>query len=123
MVTFLKAQAISLTASCIDFLTTILIVEVLHDWYLWASIIGTLAGGITYFILGRNWVFGGFNKKMGPQLARYFVVWIGYLILNAGLVYVITTYLDSNYAVSKVSVSVIMAISYNYLLQKKFVFK
>ncbi|PWT77874.1 MAG: GtrA family protein [Bacteroidetes bacterium] len=123
MFTFLKAQAVSLTASCIDFLATILIVEVLHDWYLWASITGTLLGGLTYFILGRNWVFGGINKKIGPQLARYFVVWIGYLILNAGFVYLITHYLGSNYVVSKVSVSVIMAISYNYLLQKKFVFK
>jgi len=123
MLTFIKAQAISLTASLVDFLTTILIVEVFHGWYLWAAVTGTVVGGLTYFLLGRNWVFSAEHRKVIPQMARYLLVWTGYLVLNASFVYLITRFAGLNYVVSKVSVSVLLGISYNYLLQKKFVFK
>jgi len=123
MFIFIKAQAVSLTASLIDFLTTILIVELLHFWYVAGTIIGTIFGGIAYFLLGRSWVFASREKKMLPQMTRYLLVWIGYLILNAGFVVLITHYGGANYVLSKVSVSILLGISYNYWLQKKFVFK
>src|SRR5882724_10246917 len=121
MFTFIKAQAASLTASFIDFLTTVLVVELLHCWYVWGTIAGTVAGGIAYFLLGRAWVFTVTEKKMLPQIVRYLLVWVGYLLLNASCVFIITHYGGANYIVSKVCVSILLGISYNYGLQKKFV--
>jgi len=123
MFTFIKAQAVSLTASCIDFLVTIFVVVFLHGWYVSGTIAGTVSGGITYFLLGRAWAFSATEKKMLPQLTRYLLTWAGYLLLNAVAVYLMTRYGGMNYLASKVCVSIVLADSYNYALQKKFVFK
>jgi putative flippase GtrA len=123
MLTFIKAQAASLTASLVDFLTTILLVELLHCWYLWGTAAGTIAGGITYFLLGRTWVFSAAERKMLPQMVRYLLIWTGYLLLNAGAVFLITHYASVNYIFSKMGVSVLLGVSYNYGFQKYFVFK
>lgn len=123
MFTFIKAQAVSLTASCIDFLVTIFVVEFLGAWYVSGTIAGTVSGGITYFLLGRVWAFDATAKRMLPQMVRYLLVWVGYLLLNAGAVFLMTRYGGTNYVVSKVFVSILLAVSYNYVLQKKFVFK
>lgn len=123
MFTFIKAQTVSLTASCTDFLVTIFVVEFLHGWYVSGTIAGTISGGITYFLLGRVWVFAATEKKIFPQITRYLLVWAGYLLLNTGGVFLMTRYGETNYVVSKVCVSILLAVSYNYGLQKKFVFK
>jgi putative flippase GtrA len=118
MFTFTKAQAVSLTASCTDFLVTIIVVEFLHGWYVSGTIAGTISGGITYFLLGRVWVFAATEKKILPQMTRYLLVWAGYLLLNASCVFLITRFGGANYIVSKVCVSILLGISYNYGLQK-----
>jgi putative flippase GtrA len=123
MFTFIKAQATSLAASFVDFLITIVAVELLNCWYVWGTIAGTIAGGITYFSLGRSWVFSAEENKVLPQIYRYLIVWIGYLLLNAGFVFLITRFSGVNYIVSKILVSISLSVSYNYYLQKKFVFK
>lgn len=123
MVTFFKAQAASLAASLTDFLTTIFLVEVLGCWYLSASITGTILGGITHFLISRNWVFDAREKGIPRQVIKYILVWVGNLTLNGLGVFIITHYLNVNYVISKMVVSIIIGITYNYLLQKKFVFK
>ncbi|MBS1915623.1 MAG: GtrA family protein [Bacteroidetes bacterium] len=128
MVTFFKAQAASITATVVDFLATIILVEVFHCWYLLGSIIGTVAGGITHFMLSRNWVFNAKDGKVHWQAVKYILVWIVYLLLTTGGVYIVTTYVFNdygklNYVLSKITVAVIMSVCYNYVLHKKFVFK
>jgi len=128
MFTFLKAQAASITATVIDFLTTIILVEVFNCWYLLGSIVGTVVGGITHFTLSRNWVFAAKDGKLHWQAIKYILVWIVYLLLTTGGVYVFTTYVFNNYEkfgyiLSKISVAVILSVCYNYVLHKKFVFK
>ena len=123
MMTFIKAQAVSLTATIVDYLTTIILVALLHQWYLWGSVAGTIAGGITYFFLGRIWAFKAVGHEVLPQAVRYLIVWAGYLILSALLVFLITRYVGFNYIVSKIAVSILLAVGYNYVLQKHFVFK
>lgn len=123
MITFAKAQLASLIASIVDYWCTIICVEFIGVWYVWASAIGTVAGGITNFSLGRNWVFKSREKTRGTQLFRYFVVWCGYLVLTTFGVFLLTHFVHVNYIVSKLLVSLVMAVSYNYPLQKRFVFK
>jgi len=120
--TFVRAQASSIAASIFDFLTTIVCKEFFYLWYLSASLIGTIAGGAANFILGRVWVFKNKEKPVPGQVAKYLVVWSGNILLNTGGVFFVTHYLGLSYIVSKVLVSTSVGISYNYFLQKKFVF-
>ncbi|WP_299825664.1 GtrA family protein [uncultured Pontibacter sp.] len=123
MFTFLKAQTASLVASAVDFLVTILAVELLGLWYVAGTVVGTVSGGITHFSLGRNWVFKASDKTIPAQAVKYFLVWNGSLILNASGVYVITHYGGVNYVYSKILTSLLVGIFYNYFIQKRYVFK
>lgn len=123
MATFVKAQASSFVASVVDFGLTIFCKEVLGIWYVAASFIGTVSGGVTNFLLGRKWVFKKKIEKTVPvQAAKYVLVWCGNLALNTGGVFLVTHFLKLDYKISKVIVSLLVGIFYNYFLQKKFVF-
>jgi len=122
MSTFLKAQASSIIATLFDFLTTIVCKEFFYFWYVIASLLGTIVGGTTNFVLGRNWVFNRKGKKMPRQIVKYLIIWNGNLLLSTLGVFIVTHYLGLSYIISKIIVSVIVGVSYNYLLQKKFVF-
>jgi putative flippase GtrA len=123
MLTFLKAQAASITATIVDFLTMIILVKIFGWWYVVGSALGTIAGGITHFSVSRHWVFDAGDGKVRSQALKYLLVWCVYLLISTGLVFVITNYGGVNYIISKVIVACLMSISYNYLMHKKFVFK
>ena len=122
MITFLKVQAASIIGSLADFLTTIVLVEIFHCWYITGNFIGNILGGITQFILCRNWAFKAGEGKIPAQAIRFIIMWIGNLVLSAGGVYFFTHYIEINYIISKTITSVLLGVSYNYLMQKKFVF-
>lgn len=123
MIQFLKAQASSLIATVADFLVTIVCKEILGMWYLLANILGVISGGLVNFWINRDWVFNGREKAARYQAIRYFVIWTGNLLLNAAGVWLLTQYSSFNYLVSKTVVSLIVGWTYNYFLQKNFVFK
>ncbi|WP_207432330.1 GtrA family protein [Sabulibacter ruber] len=123
MLTFLKAQTASAVATVVDFLVTIIAVEFFKSWYVTASLLGTVCGGVFHFALGRSWVFHSEDADVVPQAMRYFIIWLGSIFLNAAGVYVITHYSGTSYIISKVITSLLVGIGYNYLMQKKFVFR
>ncbi|MDQ3276715.1 MAG: GtrA family protein [Bacteroidota bacterium] len=123
MTRFAKAQLASFIASSVDYFVTILCVEFLGFWYVAGSSTGTILGGMTNFSMGRQWVFKGGERERHIQLFRYLLVWTGYLLLTTCGVYLLTHFGHFNYLVSKGSVSLFLAIAYNYPLQKRFVFR
>jgi putative flippase GtrA len=123
MITFLKAQASSLIATLVDFLVTILFVEMFGMWDVSASAVGNVCGGVANFLVNRIWVFEATNKKSTPQAVRYFVVWVGNIALNSAGLYLLRHFTGLNYVTSKVLVATVVGFSYNYVLQKKFVFR
>ena len=123
MATFVKAQAASLTATLVDFGVTILLKEVFHCWYLLASVLGTICGGVVNFLMNRSWVFKAHDKKIHFQAFKYIMVWLGNLALVSAGVFLLTNYVGLSYLVSKVLVSIMVGVFYNYVLQKRFVFK
>lgn len=123
MFTFLKAQTASLIATIVDFLITVVVKEMFGATYLVATATGNVIGGITNFMLGRGWVFDAENNIMYRQAIKYVLVWMGSIALNTFGVYVFTHYAGLNYMYSKVLASIIVAFSYNYLLQKRYVFR
>ncbi|MCX2475333.1 GtrA family protein [Pedobacter sp. MC2016-05] len=122
MLRFFKAQASSLIASATDFLITALAVSFLGWWFVTGSIIGTVSGGFVNFYINRNWVFKATLKKVYPQVIRYVLVWSGNLLLVTVLVYLLTHFFNLNYLGSKIAVSTVMGLSYNYYMQKQFIF-
>lgn len=123
MATFIKAQAASLTATAVDFALTIVLKEFLAVGYLLASILGTISGGGVNFLMNRSWVFKAKDGRIHFQAAKYILVWLGNLVLVSGGVLVLTRYGCINYIVSKVTTSLLVGVFYNYVLQKRFVFK
>jgi len=123
MVTFLKANISSSIASLFDYLVTIFLVTFLKIDVVLASAIGTVAGGILNFVVGRNWVFQSKKRKVHQQAVRYGIVWVGNLFLNVGGMYLLSHVFKIYYVVAKIIVSLIVGFGYNYTLQKKFVFK
>lgn len=122
MITFVKAQAAAFTASILDFLITILCVQIFGLWYIPGSILGTLTGGVVNFSMGRVWVFNSSGNDVRSQISRYIFVWCGYLLLITVGIYLFTHYLAINYVLSKIIMTSVFGIPYNYLLQKKFIF-
>lgn len=123
MVTFAKAQAASLLASGLDFVVTFLAVELLGWWYVSGTVTGTVAGGILNFALGRTWIFQATDKTLTMQAMKYLLVWNGSLILNAAGVFALTHYGGANYLISKIISSILVGFFYNYIIQKKYVFR
>ncbi|RNI21877.1 GtrA family protein [Rufibacter latericius] len=122
MFTFLRSQFASLLASGVDYLVTIIAVELGGLWYVAATVLGTICGGITHFSIGRNWVFQAAHRTIPTQASKYFLVWNGSLLLNASGVFMLTHYLGFNYIYSKVTVSLLVGFFYNFILQKRYVF-
>ncbi|TSD66506.1 GtrA family protein [Inquilinus sp. KBS0705] len=122
MATFVKAQASSIIATIFDFLTTIVCKEFFYLWYVIASLIGTISGGVTNFALGRVWVFKSKDETIPKQVIKYMAVWLGNLALTTAGVFLVTHYIGLSYIISKALVSVVVGVSYNYFLQKRFVF-
>ena len=122
MLTFIKVQAASILGSLADFFITIVLTEYLHCWYITGNMAGNITGAIIQFILCRNWAFNATNDKATPQLVKFVLVWVGNILLSAGGVYLLTNYLGLHYIVSKLIISASLGLTYNYFLQKKFVF-
>ena len=122
MFTFLKANISSLIASVSDYLITIIAVQLFSTTPVIGGIIGTTCGGVINFLIGRHWVFVSKSANGYMQGLKYLLVWCGNLVLNASGMYLFTK-LGTNYIIAKVVTSLMVALAYNYPLQKHYVFK
>jgi len=123
MITFTKAQIVSLLATGVDFLVTFLLSKLAGMPIVAAGATGTLLGGVTHFMVSRNWVFSARESKWAAQLNRYVLVWIGNFLLNVSGLWLVTHYTGIKDMNAKVIVAVTVAVCFNYPLQKRFVFK
>ena len=122
MITFIKVQAASILGSMADYLVTIFLVEYFDCWYLIANAAGNICGGSIQFFLCRSWAFKSEKGRIRVQIMKFILVFIGNLILSAAGIYFFTHYLQINYIISKTLTSILLGISYNYYMQKHFVF-
>lgn len=120
---FLTAQFAAFIGTAIDFGVVIFLTEIIGTWYVISNAIGATFGAITNFFLGRNWVFNSTNNKIANQAFRYCLVATGSMILNTLGVYLLTEFTALNYIYSKIIVAILIAFTFNFLLQKYFVFK
>jgi putative flippase GtrA len=120
--TFLKVQAGNIAGSAADYLTTILLVTCFHTWYLLANFSGNIIGWSILFVLSRKWIFSSNQDSVRLQMAKFILMVAGNLLLSALGVFLITHFFGVNYLVSKTIVSILLGLTYNYFMQKNFVF-
>lgn len=122
MRTFLMAQISSFGASIVDLVVTFLLVEQKGLSYAVAICIGAIVGAFTNFLINRYLIFRARNRSISKQTYRYIIVWGGSLFLNIVGVYLFTILFNVSYVVTKIIVSIIVGLTFNYVLQKKYVF-
>ena len=120
---FWKVNIAAILASLADFLFTFLLKYIGHLDAVLASILGTIFGGVINFIIGRVWVFKTSQTNFSEQGKRYFLIWLGNLLLNSSGVYLLIKIMGVQYLIAKMITAITVAIGYNYPLQKGYVFK
>ncbi|MBU2552942.1 MAG: GtrA family protein [Bacteroidetes bacterium] len=121
--TFLRYNVVSIIATVVDFVVLIGLTEIAHLWYLFSATAGALSGGITGFILERNWVFKRKEVKLATQSTKYLLIWIVSIVLNTGGLYLMVELSGYQYIISKIIVSVMVGVGFNYLMHKYYIFK
>ncbi len=120
---FFRYVIVSGLATAVDFGVLVLLTEVFGIWYLFSATIGAISGGVVGFLLGRNWAFMSTGSKAMYQAVKYSLVWIGSILLNVGLLYIIVEWIDIQYVIAKIIVAIVVGLGYNYTLQKYYIFK
>ncbi len=123
MNSFLKYNIVAIVATASDFLTFILLFKLFKVWYVDATFIGALTGGTVAFTLNRNWTFIKKNGKLTKQAIKYIIVWAGSIFLNTYGLYLFVENSEISEIISKIIVSIIVGIGFNYFMYKYFVFK
>lgn len=122
--TFTKAEASASAASAVDFGLAIGLTAAGLLTYGYANIIGVVCGGLTNFTLNSHYVFARTGRGVKSLAVRYFMVWVGSMLLNGGGTNAITGIVGAQYFVLvKCAVALIVAFCFNYPLQRNFVFR
>ena len=121
--TFCKAQLSAQASTLIDFGISIFLAEVAGLWYLYATFIGALTGGVCNCVINYRWVFDSEGLKKRKVAFRYAIVWAGSILLNTLGTYALTELSRYYFVITKAIVSVVVAVFWNYQLQRLFVYK
>lgn len=120
---FCEAQLSAILATTIDFGLSFILAELVSIWYVAASFIGAVSGGIVNCVVNYRWVFKAKGIRKNTMAIKYFTVWTGSILLNTLGTYIATELSGEHFIISKTLVAIIVAILWNYQLQRRYVFK
>lgn len=123
MLTFGKAETSAIVASAVDFSLSFFLVQAVGTWYALASFFGALAGGIINCYVNYQWVFDKQEQRKPYIVLKYFVVWSISILLNTSGTWFFTELSGVNFIIIKAIVAIIVAILWNYQMQRIFVFR
>jgi putative flippase GtrA len=123
---FAKAQLSAFTGGIVDYLVMILCTELLHIHYTISIAIGGIIGAVVNFSVNRYWTFDS-NKAsqspVGAQLIKFIFVVAGSIALKSSGTYLFNNWLHIDYKIGRIIVDIIVSLSFNYVLQKYWVFR
>ena len=119
----IKSQLSSLIATAADYTVFIICSELFNIYYVVASGIGSFVGAWVSFTLGRNWAFRKKDGKLSHQAVRYFLTSGTSLILNTVGIYLLTEMSGLDPKLSKVLISILVGIFFNFFMYRYFVYK
>lgn len=120
---FIKSQASSFIATVVDFAVLIGLTELLSVYYVHSVAIGAAAGAIVSFYLGRNWAFRRKDGKLSYQAIRYLFTSSASLFLNTYGVFLLTESMGIQYIYSKLIISFLVGILFNFFMFRYFVYR
>ena len=134
--TFIRSAGVAQAASWID-LGTAFVLFAFADFAPWASTaIGAFVGGVINCVLNYRFTFHANNCPWKAVIVKYFLVWVGSLLLNSfgtELLYYILMHWpwletlgfkpDGYFAAARLGVSAIVSLGWNFMLQKTFVYR
>lgn len=128
---FIEAQTSSLFCTIVDFAITAILVKFADVWYVYATTIGAICGGLVNCVVNYHWAFKGSEQRKRTIMYRYSLVWLGSLILNTAGTTLVANILSHDgtpkafgtVMESKTLVAILVAIFWNFLMQKKYVYK
>lgn len=137
LLTFIKAQFSSQISSAVDFTTTILLANLFQVYYVYATCLGAITGGIVNCTINYKWTFKNGGCKTHFILIKYTLVWFGSIFLNTYGTFLLTETIKSNpwvqetlshlfdnlFVVCKMFVSLLVGFLWNYNLQRTFVYR
>lgn len=123
---FLKAQLSAFSGGMLDYLVMVFCTEVLHIHYTISIAIGGIIGAVLNFSVNRYWTFNRNNASTSPvgmQLVKFIFVVAGSIALKSSGTYLFTNWLKLDYKITRIIVDIIVSLSFNYVLQKCWVFR
>ena len=93
---FLRAQLSAQFATLADFILTYVCFEWLGIYYVMATSIGAITGGIINCVINYKWAFATKDCQFKWVFFKYIFVWIGSFILNVGGVYLLVEFMQNN---------------------------
>ena len=133
---FLRAQLSAQMATIADFLVTILLVRLFDVYYVYATLAGAIYGGIVNCVINYKWTFKSKGKKTHVAV-KFILVWVCSVWLNTWGTYALTEslakipwvrntlslYFGDFFIIPKVVVAIIVALFWNYNMQRFFVYR
>lgn len=130
---FLRAQLSAQMATIADFLVTILLVRLFDVYYVYATLAGAIYGGIVNCVINYKWTFKSKGKKTHVAV-KFILVWVCSVWLNTWGTYALTEslakipwvrntlslYFGDFFIIPKVVVAIIVALFWNYNMQRFF---
>ena len=123
LLTFGKAETSACLASVVDFGVTILLAEVVHVWYAYATFVGAVSGGVVNCCINYKWVFCPEGLTKRGVAFRYLVGWGGSICFNTSGTYLLTEWTGANFIIMKTLVACVVATLWNYQMQRVYVFQ
>lgn len=134
--TFLRSTVSSQVSSWTDMILSFVFYAWLNLYPWLATALGAFAGGIVNCIMGYKFTFHADGQAKRAVLVKFFLVWLGSLILNSwGTEFVFHTLQkwtwletigfkpDGYFAAARLGVSLVVSLAWNFLLQRIFVFR
>ena len=133
----IKAFSSAQVCSLIDFAITVFLSSVVGIYYVAATAIGSVCGGICNCIINYRWVFPKSGSKKCYIAIKYLTVWVLSIVFNTYGTYLLTevtknssflvgllgSYNDHIYIVYKCVVAILVAFLWNYPMQRFFVYR
>jgi len=120
---FIRSQMTSLIATAFDYLVFFTCVELMEVYYVTAAAISAAVGAIISFYLGRTWAFRRRDGSLSAQAVKYLLTSGVSLFLNTAGIYLLTDYANIPYGFSKVIISILIGIFFNFLMYRYFVYR
>jgi putative flippase GtrA len=122
MKTFAKAQLSSLVGGIVDYFTMIFFTEVAGVFFAYSIIIGGFTGAIVNFIVNRRFTFEAESGRKRKQFPRFLLIVLGSIALKTFGTYLLATYGKIDYKIGRLMIDAVVAIGFNFPLQKYWVF-